>query len=172
VPNTFVKIQTVTVGSGGAATIDFTSIPQTFTDLQLFLSGRDTFAAVSVQGNIQFNGNSTTQYSFKRLRGSGSVADSYGETGGTSINWYNAYPGANATASTFSNNQIYIPNYTSGNNKYINMETVTENNATEAYAVLWTAQLSNTAPITSIKIYATTAFAQYSTATLYGIKSS
>jgi len=33
--NTLKKIQTVTVGSGGAASIEFTSIPQTYTDLKL-----------------------------------------------------------------------------------------------------------------------------------------
>ena len=31
--NTYVAIATVTVGSGGAASIDFTSIPATYTDL-------------------------------------------------------------------------------------------------------------------------------------------
>jgi hypothetical protein len=167
--NTFRKIQTITVGSGGSATIEFTSIPQTFTDLKIVLSARDTFAAVSSQGSIQFNNNTSAQYSFKRLRGSGSAADSYGETGQTAINWYNAFPGANATASVFGNAEIYIPNYTSANNKSFSIETVTENNGTEAYQVLWAGLLSNTAAVTSIKLSSTTAYAQYSTATLYGI---
>ena len=167
--NTYKKIQTVTVGSGGAATIEFTSIPQTYTDLKIVLSARDTFAAVSSQGSIQINNNNTTQYSFKRLRGSGTAADSYGETGQTQINWYNAFTGDNATASVFGKAEIYINNYNSSNNKYLSIETVTENNGTEAYQVLWVAQVSNTAAVTSIKLFSTTAYAQYSTATLYGI---
>jgi hypothetical protein len=37
---TYTAIKTVTVGSGGAANIDFTSIPQTYTDLVLKVSAR------------------------------------------------------------------------------------------------------------------------------------
>ena len=53
---TMVKLQTVTVGSGGASSIDFTNIPQTYTDLKIVLSARtnrasQTFDFVSVVFN-------------------------------------------------------------------------------------------------------------------------
>jgi hypothetical protein len=38
---TYKLIETVTVGSGGAANIEFTSIPQTYTDLKLVISGKN-----------------------------------------------------------------------------------------------------------------------------------
>jgi hypothetical protein len=49
---TYEAIATVEVGSGGAATIAFTSIPGTYTDLKLVASTRDT------------NGTSTMVYSY------------------------------------------------------------------------------------------------------------
>ena len=49
--NTFKKIQTVTVGSGGAASIDFTSIPQTYTDLKIVLSARTNRANATDEAN-------------------------------------------------------------------------------------------------------------------------
>jgi hypothetical protein len=33
--NTMVKIQTITVGASGSASIEFSNIPQTFTDLKI-----------------------------------------------------------------------------------------------------------------------------------------
>ena len=170
-PDTFVKIATVTVGSGGTSSISFSSIPSTYTDLVLKVSTRDTVAAVSAQGQLRFNGNASG-YSFKRIRGSGSAADSYGETGAAEMNLYNPSDGASATASTFSNYEIYIPNYAGSTNKSFSVDSVIENNATEAYAVLFAGLWSNTAAITSVAITPVTLFAQYTTATLYGISKS
>ena len=39
---TYTLISSVTVGSGGAASIEFTSIPSTYTDLVLKLSARSS----------------------------------------------------------------------------------------------------------------------------------
>jgi hypothetical protein len=166
--NTYTLISSVTVGSGGASSIAFSSIPATYTDLCLKVSARDTFSAVSVIAQLKFNANSVG-YSFKRLRGSGSVADSYGESGATEMNLYNTSVGASATSNTFSNYEIYIPNYAGSSNKSFSVDSVTENNATEAYAVLFAGLWANAAAITSISIVPTTLFAQYSSAYLYGI---
>jgi len=46
-PDTFVKIATVTVGSGGAATMAFSSIPSTYTDLCIKMSSRADADTVS-----------------------------------------------------------------------------------------------------------------------------
>ena len=167
--NTYVAIATVTVGSGGASTIDFTNIPQTYTDLVVKYSGR-LAANVDPTTKIIFNSN-TANYSNRVLYGNGSAAFSFNNTPGY------AYGGivnnsAN-TSSTFNNAEIYIPNYTSSNNKSISLDTVQETNGTEAYAMLSASLWSDSSAITSITIDPINSdFVQYSTATLYGIKSS
>lgn len=165
---TYTLIEKITVGAAGAATVTFTSIPQTYTDLKIVTSTRDTYAAVSTAIYLEFNGNSSG-YSMRRLRGSGSAADSYSDSSQSTINLYNIKPGSSATASTFGNLEIYIPNYTGSNNKSVSVDGVGENNATEAYAVLFAGLWGNTSAITSIKLYSETLFSQYSTFYLYGI---
>ena len=87
---------------------------------------------------------------------------------------YSWQPTQAATSNTFSNTEMYIPNYTSSNNKSVLIDGVTENNATTAYAYLFTGVWSNTAPISSIRFRFSGGgggvFAQHSTATLYGIR--
>jgi hypothetical protein len=163
---TFTKIASVSVGSGGAATIDFTSIPSTYTDLCVKISGRST--GTDDQIWIAFN-SSTTGFSNKVLYGNGSSAAS------TSVARFVAYqtPGTGTTANTFGNSEIYIPNYAGSNNKSNSGDTVWEQNATTAFSALNASLWSNSAAITSISLTASsTTFAQYSTATLYGIKNS
>ena len=161
---TYTLISSVTVGSGGATTMTFSSIPQTYTDLLLKISSRNTTGGAD-NHRISFNGN-TTSYSFRALEGNGSSAGSFNDV----VRLVGLINGSTSTASTFSNNEIYIPNYTSSNNKSFSTDSVTENNGTTAYAQLWASLWSNTAAITSIDIDANTlTFAQYTTAYLYGI---
>jgi len=167
--NTFVKIQTVTVGSGGAATIDFTSIPQTYTDLKIVASARTNSVTITESCKITFNA-ITTGYTNRYLFGDGSSASS--GTGTDSAVF--RIPALNATASVFGNGEVYIPNYTSANYKSLSDDSVAENNAAGAGLILSANLMSNTAAITSIKITPLVggSFVQYTTATLYGIKSS
>jgi hypothetical protein len=160
---TYTLISSVTVGSGGAATIDFTSIPSTYTDLLVSTSLRITAASGST--NITFNSN-TSNYTNRWLQGDGSSATSGNNAGRfAEVPNYSGY-----TASTFSNSQIYIPNYASGNNKSYSSDTANENNATQAYMYLIAGLWSNTSAITSIQLSPSSGnFVQYSTAYLYGI---
>lgn len=166
--NTYLQIgSTVTVGSGGAANIEFTSIPATFTDLVVKASLRG-----STNGNIdmfcEFNG-VTTGYTFKWISGDAATAGS--ASGSTANAGFMAMN--NNTANTFASNDIYIPNYLSSNNKSSSFDGVTENNATTAYMVLGARLSTITSAITSVKLVPSPGnFVQYSTATLYGIKSS
>jgi hypothetical protein len=166
---TFTKIADVTVGSGGAASIDFTSIPSTYTDLVLKISSRDGRIAAASDIIIGFNG-STSSLTFRRLYGDGSNAistsGSFGEIGIENA--------STSTASTFANIEVYIPNYAGSTNKSWSADSVSENNATAAYAQLTAGLWSNTAAITSIKLTAesSASFVQYSTATLYGVNKS
>jgi hypothetical protein len=166
--NTYTLISSSTVGSGGAANIDFTSIPSTYTDLLLKVSLRSN-RALAVDGIVmRFNGDTTGgNYTAKRMYGSGS-----GTPTSDSANDGMAIMNANtATASTFANAEIYIPNYASANYKSVSADGVTENNATEAYAVLYSFLWSSTSAINRINITpeAGTLIMQYSTAYLYGI---
>jgi len=169
-PNTFTKIAAVTVGAGGAATMDFTSIPATFTDLCVKLSGRSARATQQADNLfITFN-STTTGYTTRVLNGNGSSA--------TSANYAsryasNAVDAAGSTASTFSSHEIYIPNYTSANYKSFSADSVSETNATAAQSDLVAGLWSNTAAITSISLLPeVSTWVQYSTATLYGIRNS
>ena len=79
--------------------------------------------------------------------------------------------GTGYTASTFGNAELYIPNYTSSNNKSFSADSVTENNATAAYSQLIAGLWSNVTAITSLSLAPSSGtFVQHSTATLYGVK--
>jgi hypothetical protein len=170
VPNTFTKIASVTA-AGGSSTISFTSIPSTYTDLVIKVSARATYAANFQDINIRFNG-SATGYSSRLLQGDGSAAASYNNSSSALV-WGANSVSANATGNTFSNGEVYIPNYTSALNKSLSTDAVTENNATAAYIQLAAGLWSNTAAITSIEMYLGAGnYVQYSTFTLYGISKS
>ena len=165
-PTTYEAIATVTVGSGGAANIEFTSIPATFTDLLLKYSLRsDQSGYRDILVSIN---SSTANFSGIALDGSGSAASSY-----TVARYLGTVGGTNITASTFTNGEVYIPNYLGSNNKSFSVDNVQETNATTAYSTLYAGLWSNTAAITGISIISSSGnLVQYSTATLYGIKNS
>ena len=166
--NTFELIASSTVGSGGAASITFSSIPSTYTDLVLKISARHNGASVANAFYIKFNG-STTGQSGRYLEGNGSSAGS----GANSLAYGGVESGASATSSTFSNAEIYIPNYAGSNNKSYSGDSVVENNATTGIQWLLSGLWSNTAAITSLVISpdsGSNSYVQYSTAYLYGVK--
>jgi hypothetical protein len=168
--NTFVKIATVTVGAGGAATMTFSSIPSTYTDLCLLASLRSDKPSYGFSNyNLSING-STSTFTSRYLEGSGASATSGSFTTGASGN----INGPASTASTFSNTQFYFPNYTSSAYKSYSLDHVTEANATTAWMDFIAGLWSTTSAITSLTLTEgnSSVFAQYSTATLYGISKS
>jgi hypothetical protein len=173
VPNTFTKIASVSVGAGGANSVSFTSIPATFTDLALYLSVRSTRSLDEDGFSILFN-SSSSNFTFRRLGGDGSGPYS-NNAGNNTIGQITA---ANTTANTFTNMSIYIPNYAGSTNKSVSIDNVTEANTTKAYAQLQATLWSITSAITSISFESDSLgslgskLAQYTTATLYGIKNS
>lgn len=168
---TFIQIASVTVGAGGAASMDFTSIPQTYTDLVVKLSTRTN----GTNGNLRntLAGITSGVYSEKAVYGTGSSAASFGNTSQAfSATIYT--DNTNYTTSTFANSEWYIPNYTSANNKSFSTDSVVETNGTAVLAVLGAGLMANTSAVTSISIAPISPdnFVQYSTATLYGISKS
>lgn len=164
---TFEKIASVEVGVLGAASIDFTSIPSTFTDLCVLLSGRQTGTALTASLNISFNG-STANFSYRALQGAGSGTPS---SFSGSTNYIGQTPAATATASTFGNAYVYIPNYAGSTNKSLSIDTVDETNGTTTYAQFTASLWSQTTAINALSLISgNVSFGQYTTATLYGIK--
>ena len=154
----------VTVGVLGAASIDFSSIPTTYTDLVLKISARLTAAVDFASLSIAFNG-STASFTSKILQGDGSSAVSAGLT-----NFAGGVGGTLLTASTFNNVEIYIPNYAGSTNKSFSSDAVVENNATAARDTLIAGLWSQTAAINQITLTSASGnFTQYSTAYLYGV---
>lgn len=164
--NTYKLIASTTVGAGGAANITFSSISSAYTDLKLVWSvraGADTAVAIS------FNG-VTTNLSRRTLFGDGSAASS---VTGSNLYILGGEGRSDWTANTFGNAEIYIPNYTSSNNKSASADAANENNATTAYMSLTAGLWSSSAAITSVTITPNAGtFEQYSSAYLYGIKNS
>jgi hypothetical protein len=171
--NTYTLIASSTVGSGGAANIEFTSIPATYTDLVVYLSSRTTASDILGAVIMQFN-DTTTSYSSREIDGTGSSAASYSRSTLDNGLYCGSNGGNTATSNTFGNMSIYIPNYTSANYKSVSIDAVQENNATEAHQTLLAGLWSNTSAITKIKLYGYSGvnFMQYSTAYLYGISNS
>jgi hypothetical protein len=161
-------IEAKTAGSGGVSSFDFTSIPATYTDLVIKISSRSN-RTIAVDGIIMRFNNDTTSgnYTAKRIYGSGSgtpVSDS-NNSGMAIMN------GNTATTSTFANAEIYISNYVGSNAKSASADGVSENNATEAYPVLYSLLWSGTSAINRVTITPEvgTLILEGSTAYLYGI---
>lgn len=166
--NTFTLISSTTVGSGGASSIDFTSIPSTYTDLVIKCSLRTNRGSTGDWLNISYNG-STSSFTTRYIEGNGATAVS-----GTDTRLIADIEAANNTASVFSSTDIYIPNYAGSTNKSLSADSVAEQNGTTSYSTLVANLWSNTAAINQITLTpgGGTAFVQYSAAYLYGVKSS
>lgn len=163
--NTYSLISSKTVGAGGQSSIEFTSIPGTYTDLILKVSIRGTGTG-SPNISLDINGVSTGRTS-QWIQGNGSTDTGYAftsadiATGNTTTQ----------TASIFGNTEMYFPNYASANSKGFHSESVQENNnSVPTYTELVGGFWSGTSAITSLKFYITGQdIAQHSTAYLYGI---
>ena len=162
---TYVEIANVTVGSGGASSISFSSIPSTYTDLAISLTARTNVS--STQTYVKLKMNSTDYASGRNLF----AVVGYAVSSDTSALFM--VPGATQSSNVFSSNTIYIPNYTSSNQKSASHDTVTEGTVSASVWAQLLATLTNvTSAVTSLEIYTTDSsnFVQYSTAYLYGIK--
>lgn len=160
------KIASTTVETPQAS-ISFTSLPTGYTDLLIKISARDSLASGTANFiSIKFN-SSNTSYNATFLRGNGSTAAS-----GNTVDPYSALSnGTTYTTNTFSNCDIYIPNYNGNTYKCWSAEGVVENNATGAYMALVAGQWANTSAITSIALteYGGSNLVAGTTATLYGV---
>ena len=171
-PNTYTLISS-NVLTSSAASVTFSSIPATYTDLVLKYASRSDTSTTSL--NITFNSDTATNYSSTYLYGDGTNAVSGRDTSVANINEAVKSNASASTANTFTNNEIYIPSYTVSQNKPLSSFTAMElNSATNTYvgagAHLW----RNTAAVSSIQLALAGGanFVSGSSFYLYGIKNS
>lgn len=164
-------ISTVSAGSAGISYIDLANIPQTYTDLLILASTRNSASSGDNQTYITINtpGGSGSAITNRYLIGNGSSASSSVGTGQGAI--FNAnYQSDAYTPNIFSSIQIYIPNYTSNAIKMFSIDSVSENNAQSADLRLIASNLTLTPPITSVQLIAANGLlVQYSNVSIYGI---
>jgi hypothetical protein len=148
------------------SSISFTSIPQDGTDLVILFSGRRSVDSVEVR--LQFNGDTGSNYTTRRLFGGGGAAAS--DNSSTTYLPFYAVVNSASTSNTFSNGQFYIPNYTGSTTKSLSADTVTENNGVEAYTQITAGLWNSTAAITSFSLFASSGNLEIGTiASLYKI---
>jgi hypothetical protein len=173
IPTDFESIATVSVGSGGAANVEFTSIPATFTHLQIRILGRSNHSGVSDTVEVQVNSDTGSNYNGHYLYGNGSsvFAGSYGATTGEM--YLGGVAGATSTSGIFGATIIDILDY-ANTNKYKTFRGTdgVELNSTSGTMFIRSGLWRSTSAITSLKFTLDngTAFVQYSHFALYGIK--
>ena len=164
-------IETVTFGSGGAASIEFTDIPQDAADLILVLSLRSDYAGAAIPTYLTINSDNATSYSTRWLRGNGATVDSGAQTAITNGAFTGQPPGATTATNTFSNTEIYFANYTSTEIKNVSINHVSEDNATTAYQMISTTLWPVGSGITGLRLDSLSSnFVQHCSASLYSMK--
>jgi hypothetical protein len=171
--NTYTLISSNTLSSS-AASVTFSSIPSTYTDLVLRVSARSDSNDGGSTGSLTalyfyVNGGAGTG-SGTRLTGNGAAASSDRWT-----DYGKIFPQTDSslTTNTFSNIEIYIPSYTASQNKPYSSFSVAENNATTAYVGVNAGLYPSTTSISSLVLYPWNGnFVSGSSFYLYGIKKS
>ena len=155
------------------ASVSFTSIPSTYTDLVIKMSLRSNDTTTGGSGWFRINSLSTNIYSETELRGNGATASSTRQSA-TSIAYFNYFVGGNATtANTFSSTEIYLPSYLASQNKPWSVLNGMENNATTAYISAQAGLIQSTAAISSIAFFCDSGnWVSGSSFYLYGLRSS
>jgi hypothetical protein len=170
-PENYILIERTELNAS-AASVTFANIPQTgYTDLKVVISARNSRTSfIAEDYGVFFNGDTTVgNYSARQLIADGSAASSR-----SGYNYGVLVDGNTATANTFNNAEVYIPNYTSSTAKSCSVDAVTENNATAAYMAITARLWTGTSAITSVSIDKgdsgeNNSFLAGSTFSLYGI---
>lgn len=178
VANSYESIATVTVGAGGAANIEFTSIPSTYQHLQIRFIAQTNRATYGVdEFRLQLNSDTGNNYARHRLAGTGSSVEANATTSTSYINSQGSVATTTAGSAFFGAGVIDLLDY-ANTNKYKTVRTLNGadiNGTIAGYggsigfaSGLW----QNTNAITSIKMYPDvgTLWSQYSSFALYGIK--
>ena len=164
-PPVYESIATTTVGSGGTSLVTFSSIPSTYTHLQVRAIGKDN----SVYGAIfmSFNNDTySTNYSRHGIYGDGT---SYASFGAANAPYMNAIT-TPASGGGFGGAVIDIWDY-ADTNKYKTIKSSSGwDTNTAGITILYDGTWRNTAAVSRIDIFSDSTLGQYSSFALYGIK--
>jgi hypothetical protein len=170
-PGATFLIDTVTVGSGGASSISFASIPSTYQHLQIRGISRTNRADTNDFMTLRFNSDSGTNYAYHSLYGNGASAGGNDTGTSTGTPWSGVTAGGNATASMFGTAIWDVLDYKNTNKyKTTRLLSGTDQNSTTGRIYFMSNLWQNTAAITTVTIIPTygTSFSQYSSFSLYG----
>jgi len=164
--SSYESISTVTVGSGGQASVSFTSIPTSYKHLQVRYFARNT--ASTGRMRLQMNGNTGSNYSTHLLNGDGTSVAAFA---GASLVQISAGSLLTGTANVFSAGIVDILDYANTTtNKTVRVLSGSDYNGSGEFAFTSGALLSTSA-VTSLLFYIDSlTIAQYSSFALYGIK--
>lgn len=170
VANSYFSIATTTVGAGGASSVTFSSIPQTYTHLQIRGISRLTNVVANTDVTVRFNSDSASNYSFHSLYGNGSSVLSVG--GANESQMYPMFTvGTSVTSNVFAVGVTDILDYTN-TNKFKTVRSLSGYDANgSGYVNINSGNWRSTSAVSTITItsYSNT-FAQYSSFALYGVK--
>jgi hypothetical protein len=170
VTNSYESIATVTVGSGGQASVSFTSIPATYTHLQIRGIGRMTGAFSFEEYQITFNSDTGANYSTHYVQGSGTAASASAQVSQVACRSGSWIAGTSVTGSVFGTTVFDIIDY-ANTNKYKTMRMFGGMDANgSGYVGLASGLWMNTNAITTVTLDVPSDFAEYSQFALYGIK--
>lgn len=158
--------------SAGTSYIDFTSIPSTYTHLQIRAICRSNDGSSGNNNGlyVRFNSDAGSNYAFHFVTGNGSTATSAGIASQTEMFVNAANPRGGDTANVYSGNLIDILDY-ANTNKNKTVRTLSGDDLNGSGVVRLNSGLwMSTAAITSIRIFMEGNFAANSQLALYGIK--
>lgn len=167
-PNTYDLISSTTIVTP-VSVVKFMAIPQTYTDLVLKISARNSGTSRALNTYFQpyaFSVGRTT------LLGNGSAASSDRDQDDAGIFLDNGITGSAETSNTFNNVEYYIPNYAVSGKHQISTFAVTENNGTTAYITVNASCDINSTTYAQIDLNPGNNYVAGSSFYLYGIKSS
>jgi hypothetical protein len=167
-------LATVTVPSGGVASVTFAGIPTGYKHLQIRILGRTTATGNRTHTFLQFNGDTTSNYRWHGLAASPTGVS--GEEAGSLVSAIRLgssnLPMGDASANMFGVSIADILDYANVNKNKVTRAIAgqDQNNANSRISFvsgLWL----NTAAITSIKVYPDGAnWAEFSSIALYGVR--
>jgi len=173
IPTSYESISTITVGSGGAANVTFSSIPQTYTHLQIRILAKTAFTSSNQDGlNVQYNGATGSSYNYHYIGGNGSVAYSGGNASAQTFMQSISVAGTSSNANTFGSGIIDILDYANTNKNKVQRALGGVDNNGSGVVEMWSGLYLATTAISSIKLYSFNGsnISQYSSFALYGIK--
>ncbi len=172
-PGSYESIASVDVGAGGASSVTFSSIPSTYTHLQVRVSARTARAEWGDTLQVRINGDTGANYYGHYLLGNGAAifAGSYGAS--TGLLYCGTVSAGLAPANTFGGPIIDILDYASVNkNKVFRVLHGADNNSSNGAVGFLSAAWNNSGTAINSLVFSVDSasnFNQYTQFSLYGV---